>query len=127
LGESYTGIRTLADFSAIVIYTNWPSGVVAYLVATLESANKLSGAVARDINLVVMLVSDNTCGFIAQQCSVLASLSLMMLFIAKARPRVGGKSDDIVTTWSRGPVEMCTIKGDDFTPVSRRLLSLVHQ
>jgi hypothetical protein len=46
LGESYTGIRTLADFSAIVIYTNRPSGVVAYLVETLSSANQLFGAVA---------------------------------------------------------------------------------
>jgi hypothetical protein len=46
LGESYTGIRTLADFSAIVIYTNWPSGIVAFLVVTLASANKLSGVVA---------------------------------------------------------------------------------
>jgi hypothetical protein len=59
LGESYTGIRTLADFSAIVIYTNMPSSVIAYLVATLESAYKLSGTVARDINLVATLVSVN--------------------------------------------------------------------
>jgi hypothetical protein len=36
-------------------------------------------------------------------------------------------SDDTVTTWSRGPADMCTIKGNDFTPVSRRLLLLVHQ
>jgi hypothetical protein len=40
------------DFSAIVIYTNKPSGVIAYIVVMLESANKLSGAVAGDINLV---------------------------------------------------------------------------
>jgi hypothetical protein len=60
LGESYTGIGTLADFSAIVIYTNWPSGVVEFLVATLESANKRSGAVVVDINLVAMLVSVNS-------------------------------------------------------------------
>jgi hypothetical protein len=59
LGESYTRIRTLANFSAIVIYTNWPSGVVAFLVATLDSANKLSSLVAGDINLVAMLVSIN--------------------------------------------------------------------
>jgi hypothetical protein len=50
----------LADFSAIIIYPNWPSGVVAFLVATLESANKLSCAVVGDINLMVMLVSINT-------------------------------------------------------------------
>jgi hypothetical protein len=53
----------LADFSAIVIYTNRPSGIVAYLVATLESANNLYGAVAGDINLVEMLVSVNTLFF----------------------------------------------------------------
>jgi hypothetical protein len=48
-----------ADFSAIVIYTNWPSGAVAYIVATLESANRLSGVVAMDINLVATQVSVN--------------------------------------------------------------------
>jgi hypothetical protein len=52
LGESYTNIRTLANFSAIIIYTNRPSGIVAYLAATLESAIKLSDAVAGDINQV---------------------------------------------------------------------------
>jgi hypothetical protein len=36
-------------------------------------------------------------------------------------------SDDTDTTWFRGAVDMCTIKGDDFILVSRRLLSLVHQ
>jgi hypothetical protein len=45
----------------IVICTNRPFGIIAYLLAALESANKLSGAVARDINLVVMLVSINSC------------------------------------------------------------------
>jgi hypothetical protein len=59
LGESYIGIHTLEDFSAIVIYTNRPSSVIAYLVATLESANKLSGAVSEDINLVATLVRVN--------------------------------------------------------------------
>jgi hypothetical protein len=59
LGESYTGIRTLADFSAIVIYTNWLSGTVAYLIAMLASAIKLFGAVAGDINPVSTLVSIN--------------------------------------------------------------------
>jgi hypothetical protein len=59
LGERYTGIHTLADFSVIVIYTNWPSGIVAFLVATLASSNKISDAVAGDINLVVTLVSVN--------------------------------------------------------------------
>jgi hypothetical protein len=37
------------------------------------------------------------------------------------------RSDDTITSWSRGPAEMCTIKGDDLTPISRRPLSLVHQ
>jgi hypothetical protein len=59
LGESYTGIRTLADFSVIVIYTNWPSRAVAYLVVMLASANKLSGTIGWDINLVATLVSVN--------------------------------------------------------------------
>jgi hypothetical protein len=59
LGESYTSIHTLVGFSAIVIYINRPSGVVAYLVATLASANKLSGAVVGDINQVATLVSVN--------------------------------------------------------------------
>jgi hypothetical protein len=49
----------LADFSAIVIYTNRPSGVVAYLVVMLVSANKFSGTVAGDINLVATQVSVN--------------------------------------------------------------------
>jgi hypothetical protein len=62
LGESYNGIRTLAEFSAIVTYTNMPSGIVAYLVATLASANKLSSAVTGGINLVVTLVSINSDG-----------------------------------------------------------------
>jgi hypothetical protein len=57
--ESYTGIRTLADFSMIVIYTKRPSGIIAYLVATLVIVNKLFGAVAGDINLVATLVSVN--------------------------------------------------------------------
>jgi hypothetical protein len=71
------------------------------------------------------MASKLSCGFIAQQCSVLATFGITVLFIAKARPRVGGKSDDTITTQSRGPVDMHMIKGDDFTPVSRRLLLLV--
>jgi hypothetical protein len=59
LGESCTGIRTLADFSAIVIYTDWPSIVIEILVVTLACANKLPGDVAEDINLVATLVSVN--------------------------------------------------------------------
>jgi hypothetical protein len=49
----------LRNFCAIVIYTNSPSGVIAYLVAMLASANKLFAAIAGDINLVAMLVSTN--------------------------------------------------------------------
>jgi hypothetical protein len=56
LGESYTGICTLADFSAVFIYTNRPSGIIAYLVVTLASVDKLSSAAAGDTKLVVMLV-----------------------------------------------------------------------
>jgi hypothetical protein len=59
LGESYIGIRTLVNFSAIVIYTNRPSGVVAYFAATLESANKLSSAVAGEYKLGATLASVN--------------------------------------------------------------------
>jgi hypothetical protein len=46
-----------------------------------------------------------------------------------SRSQTSGRwlSDDTITTWSRGSADMCTIKGDDFTPVSRHLLSLVHQ
>jgi hypothetical protein len=40
-----------------------------------------------------------SCGFIAQQCSVLASFSITMLLIAKARPQVVGK---VMTLSPRG-------------------------
>jgi hypothetical protein len=59
LGENYTVICTLADFSAIVIYTNRPSGVIAYLVAMLASANMLSGAGAGRYKPCATLVSVN--------------------------------------------------------------------
>jgi hypothetical protein len=37
-----------------------------------------------------------------------------------SQSRTSGRwqSDGTVTTWSRGPVYMCTIKGDGFTPIS---------
>jgi hypothetical protein len=38
------------------------------------------------------------CSFIAQQCSVLASFSFTVLFMAEAVPRAAGDSDDTVTT-----------------------------
>jgi hypothetical protein len=46
-----------------------------------------------------------------------------------SRSQTSGRwlSDDTITTWSRGPADMCTIKGDDFIRVSRRPLLLVHQ
>jgi hypothetical protein len=36
------------------------------------------------------MASKLPCGFIAQQCLVLASFNIMVVFIAEARPRVGG-------------------------------------
>jgi hypothetical protein len=38
------------------------------------------------------------CSLIAQQCLVLATFSVTVLFIAKAAPRAAGESDDTVTT-----------------------------
>jgi hypothetical protein len=85
LGESYTGIHTLADFSVIVIYTNWPSGIVAFLVATLESSNNISDAVAGDINLVATLVSVNKLSGVVAGDNLVATLaSVNKLFGAVA-------------------------------------------
>jgi hypothetical protein len=68
--------------------------------------------------------SQLTCGFIAQQCSALASYNPMVLFIAEAAPRVAGA----VMTLSPRDEEtccLCIIKGDDITfPDSRRLCRL---
>jgi hypothetical protein len=54
------------------------------------------------------------CSFIAQQCSVLATFSFTVLFIADAAPRAASE----VMTLSPRDVEtcsLCTIKGDDIT------------
>jgi hypothetical protein len=64
------------------------------------------------------------CGFIAQQCSVLASFSFTVLFIADAAPRAVG---ELMTLSPRdeGTCGMCIIKGDDVTFYdSRRLCRL---
>jgi hypothetical protein len=63
-------------------------------------------------------------GFIAQQCSVLASFSFTVLFIADAAPWAAG---DLMTLSPRdgGTCSMCIIKGDDINfPDSRRLCRL---
>jgi hypothetical protein len=63
-------------------------------------------------------------GFIAQQCSVLASFSFTVLFIAHAAPWA---VDELMTLSPRdeGTCSLCIIKGDDVTfPDSRRLCRL---
>jgi hypothetical protein len=70
------------------------------------------------------MASQLPCSFIAQQCSVLASSNLTVLFIADAAPRAAGE----VMTLSPHDEEtcsLCIIKGDDITfPGSRRLCRL---
>jgi hypothetical protein len=64
------------------------------------------------------------CGFIAQQCSVLASSNLTVRFIADAAPRVAG---EVMTLSPRHEetCSLCIIKGNDITfPDSRRLCRL---
>jgi hypothetical protein len=64
------------------------------------------------------------CGFVAQQCSVLASFSFTVLFIADAAPRAAG---EVMTLSPRdeGTCSLCIIKRDDVTfPDSRRLCRL---
>jgi hypothetical protein len=64
------------------------------------------------------------CGFIAQQCSVLASFSFTMLFIADGAPWAVG---ELMTLSPRdeGTYNLCIIKGGDITfPDSRRLCRL---
>jgi hypothetical protein len=53
------------------------------------------------------MASQLLCGFIAQQCSVLASFSLTVLFISKAGPRAAG---EMMTLSPRGPegLQTCT-------------------
>jgi hypothetical protein len=67
------------------------------------------------------MVSQLLYGFIAQQCLVLASFSLTVLFIAKVAPWAAG---EVMTLLPRdnGVCSLCIIKGDDITfPNSRRL------
>jgi hypothetical protein len=53
-------------------------------------------------------------GFIAQQCLVLASFCLTVLFIADVAPQAAG---EIMTLLPRdnGACSLCIIKGDDIT------------
>jgi hypothetical protein len=70
------------------------------------------------------MASQLPCGFISQQCSVLASSSLTVLFIADAAPRAAG---EVMTLSPRGNMvcSLCIIKGDDITlSDSRRLCGL---
>jgi hypothetical protein len=64
------------------------------------------------------------CGFIAQQCSVLASFNFTVLLIADAMPWAVG---EVMTLSPRDErtCSLCIIKGDDVTfPDSRRLCRL---
>jgi hypothetical protein len=70
------------------------------------------------------MASQLPCGFIAQQCLVLAPFSLIVLFIADVAPQAAGK---VMTLWPRdnGVCSLCIIKGNDITfPDSRRLCRL---
>jgi hypothetical protein len=70
------------------------------------------------------MASQLPCGFIAQQCSVLASSNLTVLFTADAAPRAAG---EVMTLSPRDEetCSLCIIKGDDITfPDSRRLCRL---
>jgi hypothetical protein len=60
------------------------------------------------------MASELPCGFIAQQCLVLASFSFTVLFIAKATPWA---ASEVMTLSPRdiGTCSMCMIKGDDIT------------
>jgi hypothetical protein len=60
------------------------------------------------------MASKLLCGFIAQQCSVLASFSLTVLFIADAAPQA---AVEVMTLLQRdnGACSLCIIKGDDIT------------
>jgi hypothetical protein len=63
-------------------------------------------------------------GFIAQQCSVLASSNLTVLFIAKAAPQAASEVMTL-SPLDNGTCGLCIIKGDDITlSDSRRLCRL---
>jgi hypothetical protein len=64
------------------------------------------------------------CDFIAQQCSVLASFSFTVLFIAAAAPRAVGEVMTL-SPHDEGTCSLCIIKGNNITfPDSRRLCRL---
>jgi hypothetical protein len=64
------------------------------------------------------------CGFIAQQCSVLASFILTVLFIADATTQVASEVM-ILLPRDNGACSLCIIKGEDITfSDSRRLCRL---
>jgi hypothetical protein len=62
------------------------------------------------------------CSFISQQCSVLASFSLMVLFIVRAKTRLWPDELRHCHHVVLGPADMCTIKGDDFISLPRDVL-----
>jgi hypothetical protein len=67
------------------------------------------------------MASQLPCGFTAQQCLVLASSSLTVLFIDDAAPRAAG---EVMTLSPRGNgvCSLCIIKGDDITLSNLRRL-----
>jgi hypothetical protein len=70
------------------------------------------------------MASQLLCGFIAQQCPVLASFSLTVLFIADVAPQAAG---EVMTLLPRdnGACSLCITKCDDIIfPDSRRLCRL---
>jgi hypothetical protein len=70
------------------------------------------------------MASQLPCGFIAQQCLVLASSSLTVLFIADTAPRAAGEVMTL-SPCGNGVRILCIIKGDDITlSDSRRLCRL---
>jgi hypothetical protein len=70
------------------------------------------------------MASQLLCSFIAQQCSVLASFSLTVLFIADAAPQAASEVM-ILLPRDNGACSLCIIKGGDITfPDSRRLCHL---
>jgi hypothetical protein len=72
------------------------------------------------------MAKELSCGFIAQQCSVLASFSFTVLFIANDAPWAAGESMTL-SPRDGGTYSLCIIKGDDINfPDSRRLCRLCN-
>jgi hypothetical protein len=64
------------------------------------------------------------CGFVAQQCSEIASFSFTVLFIADTAPGAVGELM-ILSPRDEGTCSLCIIKGDDVTfPDLRHLCRL---